>query len=394
MRTVTDAERRARLGRRHHLAQSARIDDVGALARDLVGLHSSDPATVFLAADARARRPGATIELVERALYDDRTVVRVLGMRRTMFVVPVDLVPVLKAGCTDALVAGERRKLVAALEAQGVTRDGARWLRRVEAATVAEIERRGEATGAELGRAVPGLDVKLRFGEGKTWQADVGVSTRALFLLATEQRIVRGRPRGSWTSSQYRWAPMDAWLPGGPPSIPASDARTALVRCYLASFGPATTADVKWWTGWTMAHTRAALEAVEAVPVALDETEGWVLPDDDATVRASRPWVALLPGLDPTTMGWQQRSWYLGDLAPRLFDRNGNAGPTVWVDGRVVGGWAQRRDGEVVHELLVDVGAEALDSVAAAGAALQQRLGDVRVTPRFATPLQRELAGR
>ena len=163
---------------------------------------------------------------------------------------------------------------------------------------------------------------------------------------------------------------------------------------YLASFGPATTADVKWWTGWTVAHTQAALRAVGAVTVTLADGDGWVLPDDDTRVRAPRPWVAFLPGLDPTTMGWQQRGWYLGELAPRLFDRTGNAGPSVWADGRIVGGWAQRRDGEVVHELLVDVGRDQRDAIAAAAAGLQERLGDVRVTPRFPTPLQRELTGR
>ena len=69
--------------------------------------------------------------------------------------------------------------------------------------------------------------------------------------------------------------------------------------------------------------------------------------------------MAFLPSLDPTIMGWQQRAWYLADHGPVLFDRNGNAGPTVWVDGRVAGGWTQRRSGEIVHRLLEDVGAEA-----------------------------------
>jgi hypothetical protein len=53
-------------------------------------------------------------------------------------------------------------------------------------------------------------------------------------------------------------------------------------------------------------------------------------------------------------MGWTIRDFYL-DPAHRdhtrpgtLFDRSGNPGPTVWWDGRIVGGWAQRADGEVV----------------------------------------------
>jgi hypothetical protein len=394
VRHIPDAERRARLGTRHHLAASMRTDDVVRLAGALAGLHSSDPASVFLAALARAKQPARGVAAVERALYDDRRVVRVLGMRRTMFVVPVDLVPVLKAGCTDALVARERKRLVGMLEEQGVARDGARWLRRVEAATVAEIERRGEATGVELGRSVPGLERKLHFGEGKTWGGDVGVTTRVLFLLATEQRVVRGRPTGGWTSSQYRWAPMDSWLPGGPVAVTPADARTELVRRYLGTFGPATTADVKWWTGWTVTTTRAALAALGAVTVSLDDGEGWVLPDDEAPRPAPEPWVALLPALDSTTMGWRQRVWYLGDLARRLFDRNGNAGPTVWADGRVVGGWAQRPDGEIALELLVDVGREAHAAVETAAASLSTQLGGTRVTPRFPTALQRDLSGR
>ena len=38
-----------------------------------------------------------------------------------------------------------------------------------------------------------------------------------------------------------------------------------------------------------------------------------------------------------TFMGWKERDWFLGEHAEPLFDRNGNAGPTVWRDGRVVG---------------------------------------------------------
>ena len=140
---------------RHHLAPTARITDVVKIAGDLVGLHGSDPATVFLSAAARLRKPASAVTAVKRALYDDRTLVRTLCMRRTMFVVPLDVVPVVQAACTDPLVPAERRRLVRLIEEHEIASDGARWLREVEAKTIAELDARGEATGSELSKAVP-----------------------------------------------------------------------------------------------------------------------------------------------------------------------------------------------------------------------------------------------
>ena len=388
---INEQQRRARLARRHHLAASARVTDVVTVAGDLVGLHGTDPATVFLSTWARLRRPGSTVAKLEKALYADRSLVRTLCMRRTMFVVPVNLVPVVQAAVTEALVPGERRRTVQMIEQGGIAADGAAWLKEIEAATLAELMTRQEATGAELAKAVPGLHHQIPVGEGKTWAGTIGISTRVLFLLSTAQRIVRGRPKGSWTSSQYRWSPIEAWLPDGVPVLDPAAARAELARRYLASFGPATTNDIKWWTGWTVTQTRAALAAVDAAEVALAETTGWVLPDDVEPARAPAPWAALLPSLDPTTMGWQQRNWYLGDHGPELFDRNGNAGPTIWADGRIVGGWAQRRSGEIVYRFLEDPGTEAEAAIGGAAVELEGWLGERRITPRFPTPLQKAL---
>ena len=130
----------------------------------------------------------------------------------------------------------------------------------------------------------------------------------------------------------------------------------------------------------------------EVVEIELDGGATGLLPAADAEpVGAPDPWVALLPALDPTPMGWKGRDWYLGAHRARLFDRNGNIGPTAWSDGRIVGGWAQRDDGEVVVHLLEDVGAEVSGALAAEAAAVQDWLGDVVVKARFPTPLEREL---
>jgi hypothetical protein len=91
-------------------------------------------------------------------------------------------------------------------------------------------------------------------------------------------------------------------------------------------------------------------------------------------------------------MGWQARDWFLGPHRAPLFDRTGNIGPTVWWEGRVVGGWAQRPSGEIVVRLLEDIGADGEAAVSGQAAALEAWLGANRVTPRFRTPLERELS--
>jgi hypothetical protein len=392
MRRIDEKERRSRLGRRHLLASPG--PDVESAAAALVGLHSSDPTTVYLSAWARTE--GFTVEQLEDALYERRTLLRMLGMRRTMFVVPRDVAAVMDAACTRALADRERRRHISLIEQQGLAKDGAAWLAGVERRTLEALADRGEATAAELRTDVPELKKKLTFGEGKTWGGETGISTRVLFMLATDGKILRGRPRGSWISSQYRWAPVSTWIPGGLEVLPEAQAQAELCRRWLASFGPGTLNDLKWWTGWTVRTTRAALAAVAAIEVELagaGSEVGYVLPDDDREVAEPAPWVALLPSLDPTSMGWKDRTWYFGDHAAQHFDRNGNAGPTVWVDGRVVGGWTQAPSGEVRLRLLEDLGRQARGAIEDRAGELEAWLGDTRITPRFRTPIDKQLSG-
>jgi hypothetical protein len=383
------AQRRARLATRHRLAAPARAATAAEVADSLIALHGTDPASVYLAIWARSHAvDGAAIE---RALYEDRELVRMLGMRRTMFVVPAPLAPLIQASCTDLIAERLRRQLVQQLAQADVAADPAGWLKDVGEATVQALTARGTATGTELARDEPRLRTQLVLAEGKTYGGPQNITSRVLMLLSAEGRIVRGRPRGGWTSSQYLWSPASAVLPGST-GLPAPDARTELARRWLRAFGPAPAADLQWWTGWTAGQTAAALGQLRTAEVDLGGVPGIALADDEAAEPAGEPWVALLPALDPSAMGWRERGWFLGEHGPPLFDRSGNIGPTVWWDGRIIGGWAQRKDGEVVFRLLEDPGADAADAVTAEAERLQAWLGPVRITPRFRTPLERELS--
>ncbi|MFI1703418.1 winged helix DNA-binding domain-containing protein [Streptomyces griseoruber] len=390
MRYVDGAERRARLALRHRLTAAGRATTPEAVAASLVALHGTDPATVYLAVGARLADPAGPVPATERALYEDRTLVRMHGMRDTVFVFPAELTAVVHASTGLAVATRARASLVADMAKAGAP--DAAWLKEVEESALAALGRLGQATAAELAREEPRLRERFVYAAGKSYEGVHTVSTRLLRLLGVEGKVVRGRPLGSWTSSQFRWA-----LAPAHPEMDPAQAQTELLRRWLTVCGPATEADLKWWTGWKVTDVRRALKAIGAQAVTVDGGTGYVVEGDAGPVAApEEPWAALLPALDPTAMGWQGRDWYLApELRPALFDRSGNIGPTVWWNGRVVGGWAQRADGEIVWRILTGegIGRDAEAAVAAEAERLGGRLGEARVTPRFRTPVEKELAG-
>jgi hypothetical protein len=385
IRAVSTAERRARLAARHHLAPAARTSQVAAAAAGVLALHGTDPASVYLA--AWARTGGAGKAAIEDALYADGALVRMLGMRRTVFVVPADLAPVIQAACTDQVAERLRRQLTGVVQAAGIAPDAAAWLRDVGEATLRALSARGSATGAELSQDEPRLRTPIVQAADNPYGGVVNLTSRLLTLLSAEGRMVRGRPRGGWTSLQFTWSATGERTPW-----PAPAARTELARRWLFAFGPASVADVQWWTGWTASQVRQALAELEIAEVDLDGAPGVMLAADQDQPAAAEPWPALLPALDPTAMGWRDRAWYVGEHAQALFDRSGNIGPTIWWDGRIVGGWAQRADGEIAVRLLEDTGTQAQAAITAEAQRLRAWIGQDRVTPRFRTPLERELA--
>ncbi|MER7807984.1 winged helix DNA-binding domain-containing protein [Streptomyces sp900116325] len=385
MHGINDAQRRSRLGRRHLLAPAVRAASAESVADAVVALHATDAATVFLSVCARLSE--ASVGAVERALYEEVSLVRLLSMRNTLFTVSYGLAPYVDASNARAVAAKERRNFLKHLRDDGNGLD-AHWLAKTEEQTLAALTARGSATGSELSAAVPALRTKITVFPGKKQETVQGVATRVIRVMAADGLIRRDRPRGSWTSSQFRWTAAESW-----PARETAAAQAELALRWLRSYGPATEADLKWWTGWGLGQVRQALETAGAEEVRLDNgATGWVSPGDMEPEPDMKPWAALLPALDPSAMGWADRGFHLpAEYRTALFDRAGNIGPTVWWNGRIVGGWAQRADGEPVWRLLTDVGREATTAIEAEASRLSGWVGETRVTPRFRTPLEREL---
>jgi hypothetical protein len=391
VRKVEIAERRARLARRHRLAPGHRADDVVEAARSMVCLHGTDPVTVHLSGWTRV--DGMTVSDVERALYDDRSLVKHLAMRRTLFVFTREMLAVAQAGASNRVADAERRRLIREIEKAGLHRDGERWLAEASEQVLGALADGREATSSELRDELPVLEGSMRYGEGRSWGGQMPVGPRVLTALSAAGRIVRASNDGPWSSSRPRWTSMSSWLGEEIALLPEAEGVRRLVEQWLRAFGPGTAADIKWWLGSTMAAVRRALAELEALEVDLDGQTGYLLPDDLDAIDPVPPWAALLPPLDPTTMGWFEREWYLGPYKTQLFDASGNAGPTAWWAGRIVGGWRQTDTGEVELQLLEAVDAEGLRALEQEAARLTEWFDGRRVLPRFPSPLSKQVAG-
>jgi Winged helix DNA-binding domain len=391
VRKIDVSERRARLATRHRLAPGARAANPSDAARSLVCLHATDPATVYLSAWARMK--GMKVADLDRELFETRSLVKHMSMRRTLFVFPRETLALAQSGASDRVAERERRRLIKDVDKAGLYPDGERWLQQASAEVLRALADGREASSSELRDEIPLLDGSIEYGKGKSWGGQVPVGPQVLTVLSACGRIVRASNSGTWTSSRPRWASMEGWIgePLAPPPEPEGVA--GLVERWLRAFGPGTAADLKWWLGQTVGAVKRALHDLEAVEVELEgAATGYVLPDDLEPTPASEPFAALLPPLDPTTMGWYERDWYLGPYKEQLFDSTGNGGPTVWWDGRIVGGWRQDDAGAVELQMLEDLGSEARAALEGEAGRLTEWFAGSRVLPRFPSPLSKERA--
>ena len=392
MRMVPDIERRARLVR-HGIAPGRRLAEPVAATRAMGVLHATEPATVYLSLLARV--DGLRVDDVDGALYDDRSLVKQLAMRRTLFVFPRELLPAAWGSASARVAAQLRARLAKEVEGAGLAEDGRAWLDAACAAVLARLADGSAVSAQVLREEVPEIAGRIEMSPGKAYGGNFPIAPRVLTQLGVEGLTVRGRNGGHWRTSRPLWTLMRDWLAEDPVPLKPDEGYAALVARWLAAFGPGTAADLQWWLGGTAGAVKQALSTVGAAQVGLDGGDiGWVLPDDLDPDAGVEPWAALLPVLDPTVMGWKDRSFFLGPHGEALFDRNGNAGTTAWWDGRVVGCWVQDPDGVVHLDLLEEVDADGRAALEHEAARLTTWLDGTRVSTVYSSPAMKRAAAR
>jgi hypothetical protein len=310
---------------RQNLKQPAAAGAQVEVSRRLCGLHAQvlSSADLQLLARVRAHQPGD----LARALWEDRTLVKTWLMRGTLHLVPADELA-LFTGALDNR--GEytgawlrwfgvtAKQMEALVDAIGDSLDGA-CLTREE--LIASIEPR---VGRSVGK-------RLRSGWGS-------------FLKPAAWRGVLcfGPSRGQ----NVTFVRPDQWA-GAKHTFSREEARTELLRRFLAAYGPATRNDFQHWLGSSRSVTDAwAALAEDVVEV---EPKRYALARDARALRTRPSGVRLLPGFDPYVLFPRSGRPVPEKHLARVYRNQGWISATVVERGRVIGVWTSTKRGRIVE---------------------------------------------
>jgi len=319
----------ARSLRAHGLVDPA--SSIGEATVAAAGIYGSSPSSHLGLA---ARLQGYLPETLERERLQERSILRVPGMRGSVFLSPRELVPAF-------LGLGRPRTVRLTLAGAGVAEtEFERLMGRVEAALADE--------------SLAGREIRDRLGDD-----DPGGSVMTLVLrgMAHEGRIVAAEPVGGERATAYRYARMAAWAPDVEPPLPIEDALAVMAPLWMRANGPGTVDDLAWWAGVTKTRAKAALVAMDARIIEVEGLEGEQWATDEVTEglgsAVSSGVVRFLPVWDAWLMARRERSRILDpNHRPFVVDRSGNVTNTITLDGRVVGVWDV--DGEVLRVAVHD----------------------------------------
>jgi Winged helix DNA-binding domain len=343
----------ARRMARHALAEPA----TGLSPADVAGMMCGAHAQVLSAAELSiARRiAGATRADVQRALWQERTLVKTFGPRGTVHLLPAVDLPIW-TGALSALPS----PVPTHPEGVRFTPEQADEVITAIGAALADAE----LTVDELTEAL--ADLAGPWAVERTMDAfqDKWPRWRQLTGMAAHRGVLcfgpdRGR-RVTYTNP-HRWLPAFRPAPGDP-------ALAALVTSYLHAYGPATPRHFARWLGTSPRYATDLFGSLGAGldQVQLDGEPAWIVAGDTGTPPEPHRGLRLLPYFDAYVVASQPRHrLYPGPAATRALTPAGQAGnyPVLLIDGVVGGVWHQRRSGRklaVTVEPLRDLAASQL----------------------------------
>jgi Winged helix DNA-binding domain len=352
------------------------------IAGVLCGVH----AQVLSAAELSIGRriAGATRADVQRALWEDRSLVKTFGPRGTVHLLPAADLP-MWTGALSALPSS----VPAHPEPVRFTPDQADEV----IAAIGDALADTELTIDELTEAI--VDRTGPWAGEPTMEAfqDFWPRWRQLTSTAAHRGVLCFGPN---RGRKVTYTNPHRWLPGFRPDDGDAALRSLFMR-YLYAYGPATP---QHFARWLSIPTRRAVElfdelAGELESVELDGAPGWTLAGDTSTPPRPHRGIRLLGYFDAFVVAGQPRQrLFPAAAAARGLTPGGQAGnyPVLLVDGVVGGVWHQRRSGrnlaitvEPLRELTATQRQQLDDEVELVGAVMEARptltVGTVTVGP-------------
>lgn len=306
---------------KHHLLDSTKSDDILRIIDDIVGLHSTIPATTYLSLLARTKK--FCKEYLDTSLYKKRDLGRIRCMRRTVFVLPRKTIP-LAFAATRGL-------------AEIRLRDFPKYIGMSH-------EQYGELSN-RIQKILKGKSMLTKEIRDK-----LNIKSNASFvinLMCDQGILIRGKPAAGWKSSTHTYQLFSEYFPDMIlDSLKEEEARAELIRRYITNYGPVTEVDIAWWTGFTKTDVRSALDSLEEhiveVSITGMEWKYYLLERALETLGKIKicHQINLVPTLDPYTMGYKDRERYVPhEYREYIFDRSGNVSASILLDGRIIGIW-------------------------------------------------------
>ncbi|MEZ4459104.1 MAG: winged helix DNA-binding domain-containing protein [bacterium] len=165
-------------------------------------------------------------------------------------------------------------------------------------------------------------------------------ASRIVWQLASKGEVVFAGKQGSQQAYVHRsvWHDTDTHFDSD------LDAALAVLKTYLAAFGPATAADAAHHFGCRVTDTRTWLKLLgdEVAPIRTNDRDDlWMLAKDVDALEAPQAWpTRLLPGYDTVLMGHKDKRWLVDHAEePLVWRKSAVVAPTVLHRGLIVATW-------------------------------------------------------
>jgi len=309
--------------KKNHLTNESKTDNILQIVEDLCGLHATGTLEPYIQLFIRSNK--FEKQDLDRELYENKSLGRIRGMRKTLFIEVKEMIPIVYNAVkylTDNL---EKRYL----EYRNVSIEEYERLSK----EILFLLNQNEMSTSQIKKALNS-------------QKDISA---ILSIMCDRMEVIRGRPLKSWKDRRLLYAPFKNYFPNmNLEDYSENQAIELLIHRYIKTYGPCTENDIVWWIGITKNKVKKAINSltnkIKKIQIEglnhifyinnmdINELKNISLEYEDH--------VNLLPILDPYLMGYKNRERYINPTYyDYIFDRSGNATSTILLNGRIIGVW-------------------------------------------------------